>query len=136
MKLWSKGLGKTEVTMDFRHYKTVKDPTGDRVFIYGNMQEPVTWEFRITIEPEDIPGFMKAFFNRCMIKLVFKNLHRYLFYLFNRGKYADPEGMDLEKKVNTTYEQVMTGRRPASLQPQAKQHENSQAGRGKWQTTT
>jgi len=51
MKLWSRGLGKTEVLMDFRHYKTVKDPESENVFIIGSMQDPVNWEFKITFTP-------------------------------------------------------------------------------------
>ncbi len=112
MKLWSRGLGRTEVLMDFRYYKTIKDPESDDIFVIGSMQDPVNWEFRITFGPEDIPGLIKMFFNFVMIKLVVKNIHKYFVYLFNRKKYAEPGGLDLEKKVNDAYEQVMYGRRP------------------------
>ena len=47
MKLWSRGLGKTEINMDLRYYKLVKDEETGGVTIIGNMQSPVTWEFTI-----------------------------------------------------------------------------------------
>jgi hypothetical protein len=31
------------------------------------MQEPITWEFKVTLQPEDIGGVMKAVFNTSMI---------------------------------------------------------------------
>jgi hypothetical protein len=116
MKLWSRGLGRTEVLMDFRYYKTIKDPESDDIFVIGSMRDPVNWEFRITFGPEDVPGLIKMFCNFAMIKLVAKNIHKYLVYLFNRKKYAEPGGLDLEKKVNDAYEQVMYGRRPGDRQ--------------------
>ncbi len=112
MKLWSRGLGKTEVNMDFRFYTTLQDLHQERVYIIGSMQDPVTWEFRITLEPEDVPGLMKMFFNPAMIRLIAKNLHRYVKYLFERRKYSTPETENLEEKVNAAYEQVFYGRRP------------------------
>jgi hypothetical protein len=119
MKLWSRGLGKTEVLMDFRYYKTVKDPESDNIFIIGSMQDPVNWEFRITFSPEDVPGLVKTFFNFSMIKLLIKNIHRYFIYLWNRNKFVDNDSSDLEKKVNEAYDQVMYGRRPGDRQRRA-----------------
>ncbi len=116
MKLWSRGLGKSEVLMDFRDYKTMKDPESDSVFIIGSMQDPVNWEFKITLTPEDIPGLMKIFFNFSMIKLLIKNIHRYFIYLWHRQEFIEKDGPDLEKKVNDAYEQVMYGRRPGDRQ--------------------
>jgi hypothetical protein len=119
MKLWSRGLGRTEVLMDFRYYKTIKDVESDNVFIIGSMQDPVNWEFRITFSPDDVPGLIKTFFNFSMIKLLIKNLPRYFIYLWNRKKYTDGDAIDLEKKVNDAYEQVMYGRRPGDRQRRA-----------------
>jgi hypothetical protein len=116
MKLWSRGLGRTEVFMDFRYYKTMKDPGSDHVFIIGSMQDPVNWEFRITFTPEDVPGMIKTFFNISMIKLLIKNIPRYFIYLWNRKKFTENDESDVEKKVNDAYEQVMYGRRPGDRQ--------------------
>lgn len=90
MKLWSRGLGKTELNMDFRYYKVKKDLYSDNVFIIGKITDPVDWEFKITLGPEDIPGMTKIFFNFGVIKLLIKNFvtnhrvnffsHYYIFY--------------------------------------------------------
>lgn len=118
MKLWSRGLGKQEIHLDFRYCKTLKDHETGNMLIIGNMQSPVTWEFKITFHPEDIGGIMKALFCPSMLFFAIKNLPQYLFYLMNRNKYK-VEG-DIVEKVNAAYEQCMTGgrvyyREPGSL---------------------
>lgn len=115
MKLWSRGLGKTEIYMDFRYYKTLKDPQTGNILIIGNMQTPVTWEFKITVQPEDIGGVMKALLCPSMLFFTIKNLPQYLSYLFNRNKYKLKE--DIVEKVNSTYEQIMTGGRSLNREP-------------------
>jgi hypothetical protein len=116
MKVWSKGLGKTELLADCRYYEVAKDPDSDNVFIIGNITDPVNWEFRAILEPEDVPGFMKLVFNGCMLKLIFKNMHRYIIYLVNRRKYQDPSHENLEEKVASAYDRMMKGRsRPEHL---------------------
>jgi hypothetical protein len=62
MKLWSRGLGKQEIFLDFRYCQAVKDPNEGNMLIIGNMQSPVTWEFKITFQPEDIGGIVKLCF--------------------------------------------------------------------------
>ena len=109
MKLWSRGLGKTEIYMDFRRYKTMKDPESGNILIIGSMQSPVTWEFKVTMQPEDIGGIMKALFRPSMIWFVLKNLRQYPTYLLNKKKF-DPEN-DIVEKVNSTYGQIMSGGR-------------------------
>jgi hypothetical protein len=116
MKLWSRGLGKTELKMDFRYYQVRNDPSSENVFIIGKITDPVTWEFRITIGPEDIPGLIKMFMNYGVIKLALKNLYKYITYLFNRRKYEEAAGHDIEKQVNDAYSQMMNERkRPTHL---------------------
>ena len=113
MKLWSRGLGTTELKMDFRYYKITKDPDSGNVLVSGTITDPVNWEFRITMEPEDIPGFMKVFFNISLLKLALKNAYRYVGYLFTRKKYAGSGDVDIEEKVNIAYEQMMRRSRSA-----------------------
>ncbi|MBU0995728.1 MAG: hypothetical protein KJ737_24810 [Proteobacteria bacterium] len=115
MKMWSRGLGTTELRMDCRYYQVKKSPDSDNVYIIGKITDPVNWEFRVTVEPTDIAGLTKLFFNFSMMKLVFKNLHRYILYLINRQKYIDASGADLEAKVDTAYEQMMNRTRPSRL---------------------
>ena len=119
MKLWSRGLGTTEITMDFREYKIKKDPDSDRIFVIGTMKEPVNWEFKMTMEPEDIPGFMKMLFNISVLRLGLNNAHKYLGYLYNRKKFIADDGQDLEEKVNSAYENMMK-RTKAARRPRRK----------------
>lgn len=115
MKLWSRGLGKTELNMDFRYYVIKKDSMSGEVCVIGKITDPVDWEFKITLGPEDIPGLIKMAFNFSVIKLVVKNLHRYVLYLFNWKKYRDEMGRDIEKTVNDAYAGMMKGRVRHSL---------------------
>ena len=116
MKVWSKGLGKTELIADCRYYEIRKDADSDNVFVIGNLTDPVNWEFKAIIEPEDVPGLLKLAINVDIIKLVIKNFHRYVIYLFNREKYRDPNHENLEEKVNLAYNRMMQGRnRPTHL---------------------
>lgn len=107
MKLWSRGLGRTEVTMDFRYYKVIKDPKSGEVIVIGKMQDPVTWEFTMKLEPCDVAGIMKLFFSSAMLGYVFKNMYRYISYLFNRKKYVLEGDEDLEQKVLGTYAKMI-----------------------------
>ena len=109
MKLWSRGLGKTEVYMDFRQYHTIKDPDSGQLLIIGKMQDPVDWEFKITLQPEDMGGIVKMALNRHMIFFVLRNLHQYIVYLFKRKSFQD-NGTEMADKVNSAYDQVMKGR--------------------------
>jgi hypothetical protein len=116
MKLWSRGLGKTELNMDFRYYQVKRDTAVDNVYIIGKITDPVNWEFRITLGPEDIPGLIKMFMNYCVIRLTLKNIYKYIIYLFNRRKYQEAAGFDIENQVNEAYLQMMNERkRPSHL---------------------
>lgn len=107
MKLWSRGLGSTEITMDFRSYTVAKDPETGNVIIVGNMKEPVNWEFRITMEPDDIPGFMKILFNISILVLGAKNAYKYLGYLMNREQFKSESDEAMVERVNKAYDQMM-----------------------------
>lgn len=109
MKLWSRGLGKQEINLDFRYCQAVKDPNEGNMLIIGNMQSPVTWEFKITFQPEDIGGIVKLVFCPSMLLFAIKNLPQYLVYLMNRNKYKHKG--NLVEKVNAAYEQCMSGGR-------------------------
>jgi hypothetical protein len=107
LKLWSRGLGKTEIYMDFRYYKTIKDPDTGHMMIIGSMQDPVNWEFKVILQPEDIGGIMKSMFNLPMIFFILRNLHQYVIYLFKRKQFSRSQE-NIVEKVNKAYEQVMT----------------------------
>jgi hypothetical protein len=88
--------------MDFRHYRTVQDPDSSNVLIVGRMQSPVTWEFVITLQPEDIAGVMKAFFTLPMLRFVIRNLYQYVAF-FRRRKTFETEDANFVPKIRTSY---------------------------------
>jgi len=108
MKLWSRGLGRTELKMDCRYYTVKYDPLKEDVYIIGTITDPVNWEFRVTLQPDDIPGMMKLFFHTSVIKLVFKNFYKYFIYFLNRRKFAEAAGTNIEEKVDDAYRQMMS----------------------------
>ncbi|KAA0233891.1 MAG: hypothetical protein JJLCMIEE_01121 [Acidimicrobiales bacterium] len=72
MKLKSRGLGRKELTMDFREYDVRRD--GDELVIAGTIREPVHWDFSIRICEDDIPGIARAVANRATLGLVLRSL--------------------------------------------------------------
>lgn len=110
MKVWSKGLGKTELRVDCRYYLVRPDSETETVYIIGKITDPVDWEFRATLEPDDIPGLLKLGLTYPMVKLFLKNLYKYLLYLPARRKYAEAVGPDLEAHVDAAYASLMNGR--------------------------
>ena len=75
MKMWSRGLGRTELTMDMVYCQIKKDPDSDNVIIYGNITEPVNWEFKGVLTPEDIPGIIKLALNWAVLRLFIKHIN-------------------------------------------------------------
>lgn len=76
MKVWSKGLGKIELILDFEKYHVEKGlkEDGEKVYIKGLITEPVIWDFRITMTKEDIPGLLNIALNPIIMKLFIKNI--------------------------------------------------------------
>jgi len=56
MDFWSKGLGKRTVCVDLAHSEAVK--SGDVLYLKGTMEEPVTWDYIMRLQSEDIVEFM------------------------------------------------------------------------------
>ena len=113
MKMWSRGLGKTELKMDFRYYQVKKDSETGDVIIFGKITDPVNWEFKITLEPNDIAGFMKVFFHSCVMELSLKNSLKFIEYLKNKQKYTLSQ--DLENTVNNAYVQMTSRAGPTRV---------------------
>ena len=110
MKVWSRGLGKTELLVDLRYFEARKDANSDNVSIIGTITDPVNWEFKATLEPVDVAGFIKFAFKLCIMKLVLMNIYRYVIYLFKRNQYKYKDHANLEERVRTSYDRMMRGR--------------------------
>ena len=92
MKLWSRGLGRQELKMDFMAYEVSKD--GEEIVIAGRITDPVNWEFWIRFDEHDVPGLVRVATNRSVLGMVlghwFKKLNPF------RGQHRAEEDQDQE----------------------------------------
>ncbi len=72
MRVWSQGLGKQELVLEFAKADIVREE--GKLFIRGIVQEPVNWNFEITIHGEDVPGFYNVLFSIPVLRFSMKNL--------------------------------------------------------------
>jgi hypothetical protein len=93
MKIWSKGLGTMVLNMEFRHYYV--EINDGSLQIKGQITDPVTWFFVITVEKEDIRGLANILFKGRFLAFLGKNIHYFLLFffekIFGRKNYAYPE---------------------------------------------
>ncbi|GEM_PF-4560585 len=75
MKIWSKGLGKIELILDFEklHVEREETENGENIYIKGMITDPVMWDFRITMTKEDIPGLMNIALDKEILFMFLKN---------------------------------------------------------------
>ncbi len=79
MKLWSRGLGKQELKMDFMKYDVHRD--GQEVVVSGRITDPVNWEFWIRFDEDDVPGLIRVAKNPSVIGMVGRHwLRKILFW--------------------------------------------------------
>lgn len=85
MRMWSQGLGKNELVVDFRNYKVVQKETEEglpETIIKGVTNEPVTWEFQVRLCGEDLSGIMNVFFKPATLFFVLSNLKQVFVFFF------------------------------------------------------
>ncbi|MHB8263839.1 MAG: hypothetical protein ACYDGY_08865 [Acidimicrobiales bacterium] len=109
MKLWSRGLGRRELVMDFTHYAVRRSEDGG-IEIFGVTEQPVSWEFRVHIGEEDIPGIVNVALSRPVIRMVATNILTAVATVWRRRRFKVPEG--LEERVKTAHSHVMDRTRP------------------------
>lgn len=68
MKLWSRGLGKQQLKMDFMRYEIGME--GQEIVISGRITEPVNWDFWIRFDEDDVPGLVRVATNRRVLGMV------------------------------------------------------------------
>ena len=95
MRVWSQGLGKQELVLEFAKSNVVREE--GKVFIRGIVQEPVNWQFEITIDAADVPGFYHVLFSVPVLRFSLKNLGD-LFRFINDKFIARRMGMKAEDK--------------------------------------
>ncbi len=104
MKLWSRGLGRRELIMDFTHY-AIRGSEDGGIEIFGVTEQPVSWEFRVHIEQEDIPGLVNVALSRPVRRMVIRKIFTAIATVWRRRHFKVPEG--LEERVKTAHSHVM-----------------------------
>jgi len=82
MKLWSKGLGRMTLTMDFNNYYAESE--SGILYVKGKITDPVYWNFVITISKEDIPGLANILFKPLLLKYLAVNIVKFPQFVFNK----------------------------------------------------
>ena len=82
MKLWSRGLGKEQLKMDFMRYAISKE--GQEIVISGRITDPVNWDFWIRFDEDDVPGLVHVATNRKVIGLVARRWFKRVFLFWRR----------------------------------------------------
>ena len=104
MKLWSRGLGRRELIMDFTHY-AIRGSDDGGIEIFGVTEQPVSWEFRVHIEQEDIPGLVNVALSKPVRRMVMRKMFTAIATVWRRRHFKVPEG--LEERVKTAHSHVM-----------------------------
>lgn len=74
MKLKSRGLGRKELTMDFREYVVRRE--GKEIVIQGTIREPVHWDFSIRMCEDDLAGVTRVALQRPTIGLLLRAMFK------------------------------------------------------------
>ena len=88
MKLWSRGLGKQQLNMNFMNYDVRKE--GQEIVISGRITDPVNWDFWIRFDENDVPGLVRVAKNPSVLAMVFRHWFKKVFLFWRRpaGKVA------------------------------------------------
>ena len=89
MKLWSRGLGKQELKMNFMDYDVRRD--GQEVVISGRITDPVNWEFWIRFDEDDVPGLIRVAKNPSVIGMVSRRWFKKVFLFWRPAEKAAVE---------------------------------------------
>lgn len=82
MRLWSRGLGKQELKMNFMNYDVRRE--GQDVVISGRVVDPVNWEFWIRFDEADVPGLIRVAKNPSIIGMVSRHWFKKVFLFWRR----------------------------------------------------
>lgn len=72
MRIWSTGLGEQELVLDFAKSKLTREE--GKVFVRGVIQEPVQWNFEITLDKDDVVGLLRVMATTAVIRHFVRNV--------------------------------------------------------------
>ena len=105
MRFWSKGLGERELVIDLSKGNLALEE--GKVCMRGIIVEPVTWNYEITLFPEDVRGILRVALSIQGISYFMKNISGVGTFISRRGKMGSevPKVEKEEKKGETVKEQ-------------------------------
>lgn len=109
MDLWSRGLGRRELIMDFSHYAIRRSDDGG-IEILGVTEEPVAWEFRVHIGEDDVPGMVNMALARPVVGMFARKALTALATIWRRRTFEVQPG--LEERVRAAHDHVVNRPRP------------------------
>ncbi len=71
MKMWTQGLGKIELVVNARDMEAEK--IEGKTVMTGITEEPIQWNYTITLEKEDIPAVLHVLLQYNTLFWVFRN---------------------------------------------------------------
>ncbi|MFO7970129.1 MAG: hypothetical protein R6U40_00095 [Desulfobacterales bacterium] len=96
MKMWSEGLGKIQLEVDFSRYWVENEDDGTA--IKGVTLQPVQWDFKATFKDKDIPGLLNIFFKPTTCFFIIRNIHMVLLFFFEKTFKRDRYAVEAKPK--------------------------------------
>jgi hypothetical protein len=96
MKMWSEGLGKIQLEIDFSRYWVEKE-NGNTV-IKGVTVQPVQWDFKAIFTKTDIPGLLNIFFKPTTWYFILRNIHVVFIFLYEKAFKRDRYAVEVKAK--------------------------------------
>lgn len=82
MRIWSTGLGERELVLDFAKSKLTREE--GKVFVRGVIQEPVQWNFEITLAKEDVVGLFRVIVTTAVTRHFVRNVTGIFKFVWDR----------------------------------------------------
>jgi hypothetical protein len=111
--------------MDFTHYAVRRSDDGG-IEIFGVTEQPVSWEFRVHIGAEDIPGIVKVAASWPVLRMFARKPFVAIGAAWRRRHFQVPEG--LEDRVKAAHSRVMERPRPNRVVRDAPAPQSAPAG--------
>ena len=78
MEFWSKGLGKRTIALQLSKSESIK--SGDMLYLKGQMEAPVSWEYIMSLKEDDILDFFSLLEDPAVADYLYTSPNRWRLY--------------------------------------------------------
>lgn len=78
MHFWSKGLGNRTISLRLDDGEAVK--SGDRLYVRGRTEEPVSWDYVMPLTGSDLVDFVALLRDPAVAEFMYRSEHRWRLY--------------------------------------------------------